>query len=219
MSVSLTISKNYFEDVNEVRSTFYLPAEMKDRVTYLKAIPCSIAANLIDMTAGLFWGTVNLLSGGTQEGIRQKASHNLDAFQNIVAQPFQFTIGLLHPKALHLWKNETLWDDYLKSMFLSGFFFDWVDPHIYGIAFELARSENFFKREIATRLTHALRLLVAVITRTADAIIGVITGIFAILTLGRFDLINKVAYRALQAPALISDVFNIGKCIVYPYIS
>jgi hypothetical protein len=50
-----------------------------------------------------------------------------------------------------------------------------------------------------------------VITRLVDGIIGVIAAVLSFLTLGKVASINNVAYRALQAPGIVKDLF---KCTI-----
>lgn len=65
---------------------------------------------------------------------------------------------------------------------------------------------SFFKRHFVSRGATALLLLGSIVTRTVDAVIGVIAAIGSIVTLGKFASLNNTAYRGLQFPGIIHDI-------------
>lgn len=73
------------------------------------------------------------------------------------------------------------------------------------------RSDNFVKRHVISRLTYALLAMASLVTRTVDGIICMPIAAASILTCGTFPTLNNIAYRSLQAPNIINDLFY---CIV-----
>jgi hypothetical protein len=69
------------------------------------------------------------------------------------------------------------------------------------------KSDNFLKRHVASRLTYALLAVSCLATRVADGAIGVAAAGLSVLTGGNFESLNNLAYRTLQAPGIINDLF------------
>lgn len=88
-----------------------------------------------------------------------------------------------------------------------GFLSDLVINPLKDIARSCYNSDNFLKRHVASRLTYALLAVSCLVTRAVDGIIGIPAAGLSILTGGKFESLNNLAYRTLQAPGIINDLF------------
>jgi hypothetical protein len=79
---------------------------------------------------------------------------------------------------------------------------------------ECSKSENFFQRHVASRLTYALAALASLVTKVVEGIISIPIVAASIVTLGNFTFINDLAYRTLIASSLITDTFVIFPILV-----
>lgn len=89
----------------------------------------------------------------------------------------------------------------------AGLFTKFVKIPLMHHAKKFSESENCFVKYVVSRLTYALMGICCIITRLVDLIFGLIAGLASILTLGKIDFINRVAYEGLMAPALIFDLY------------
>ncbi|MCC5831695.1 MAG: hypothetical protein JJU12_01450 [Chlamydiales bacterium] len=63
-------------------------------------------------------------------------------------------------------------------------------------------------RHIVSRLTVILRTVASLITRIVDFPIGLIAGLFSLLTFGRYESLNNAALRGLQITGIVTDLFE-----------
>lgn len=66
-------------------------------------------------------------------------------------------------------------------------------------------SNNPFKAHFISRMAYSLAPLVATITRTSEAIFGLVAATISIITLGKYEKCNMLAMRGLLISALIED--------------
>ena len=209
MTVSDALLK-YSHFVKESRSQWDFAEERGSRLNYALLIPLSFVLNTLDTLGGIFAGVANVATGGAYPSLKSYTVNNLKGAESLLAQPFQFIIATLRPDAVI--KGQSKKD----SVDNTGFFAAVADGFLTGIALTCQQSKHRMISEGVSRLAHTARLLVAIITRTVDIAIGVIASVFALLTTGYFDELNRVAFRGLQSTALLSDIFLIAKEIVNP---
>jgi len=89
----------------------------------------------------------------------------------------------------------------------TGYLSDLIINPLKDIGRSCYNSNNFLKRHVASRLTYALLAVSCLITRAVDGVIGVVAASLSILTGGKFESLNNLAYRTLQAPGIINDLF------------
>lgn len=81
-----------------------------------------------------------------------------------------------------------------------------VDSEI-NAAKKFADSKNILVRHIFSRIGFAFTLPTSMITRVADAALGLVAATFALITLGKISSLNNFAYRNINLPGLIPDMF------------
>lgn len=186
---------------------------------YLVLTPWSTVTSVADTIVGVGAGIASIATGGAHKATFKFAMHHLDSSRKIVAQPYVNLLKTLNPE-VELTSN-TLPEDadtrYLQSLKSDGypligangdgFVTHYVTEALKNVARSCYKSDNFFKRHIASRLTYLLLAISSVITRVVDGIIGVIAAVLSFLTLGKVESINNLAYRALQAPGIVNDLF------------
>jgi len=91
-------------------------------------------------------------------------------------------LNALNPKA-------TVFDsDQIFSEESNGLITDAVSEALENKAYQCVKSDNFFKRHIASRLTYSLLAVSSVITRLADLINGVVAAVFSFLSMEKSTL-------------------------------
>jgi len=73
-------------------------------------------------------------------------------------------------------------------------------------AHSYARSKNFIVNQGLARLSYAAAGIAAIVARTAQAAIALIAISASLLALGKIKFLNRIAFRTLDAPAIIHDV-------------
>ena len=144
---------------------------------------------------------------------------------DLVAKPYYHLVKTINPAAKFTCLEEDSrfldLDDYIEPAMISGKG-DGLITNVWKgfqstITRDLLESKNFFKKEILSRLSHFVAIVAAVITRVADAILGAIAAVLSLITLGNFHTLNNVAYRGLQAPAIINDILFHTRKILNPH--
>lgn len=77
-------------------------------------------------------------------------------------------------------------------------------------------SNNFFEREIVTRLCVTLTAVAAVIARVIDTIFGVMVAAAAVCTLGTIEKVNSMAHHELRFPGILIDGTDLVRNIINP---
>jgi len=189
------------------RSSFF-QREVMSRLGYGAIVaPMSGITAAIDTILGLGASLAAAATLGTHHRTNEFAFYHLSISNTILANPYKFALLGLNPHA-------KVKDEGDNCGFISGY--------VIGALAQFAQDSyelgsNMFIRQVVSRLTYAVALVASIVTRVADAIIGVAYGILSFVTLGKFETINSVAFRALQAPGVISDIILAALFCLNPY--
>lgn len=188
---------NYI-DSNWCNKKKLLKTRIFTRGAHLLLIPPSFIISAIDIVIGLGAGIGAVCTLGKHRRTFIIARDHLSMSNNLFLAPYWLFLFTLNPKAAKL-AMITREDD----SFLS----DSVITPLKKIARTCYNSDNFLKRHVSSRLTYALLAISCLVTRVADGVIAIPTAGLSILTGGKFVPLNNLAFRTLQAPSLIDDLF------------
>ncbi|NGX60679.1 MAG: hypothetical protein K940chlam9_00146 [Chlamydiae bacterium] len=204
----------------------------------LGLIPVSIVGCGLGVAVGVPLSIANCLTGRQFRKL-DEVSHNLLYWggNSAIALPFRKVLHFLNPSAKITDRDDSVFIgstgiDFSRLGFLTGIAYDKIarfreeDRTVQGELFHytdhgwaqsLAKSDSFFKREIASRLCYGLLLLTCVITRVVDSMIGAIAAVFALLTFGYFEELNSLAYNLFRITGIVYDLFYCLSHMVNPH--
>lgn len=213
-------AENFIESNWVVSSrTNFVKKHVFARGGHLALVFWSVVMSGADSIIGVGAGLASVLTGGRHRPTFKCALIHLDSSRQIIALPYVNLLKTLNPDATFSGSmaNMSYMDRYLartigrKDAFITsdgdGFITHYVSGTLKSIARGCYNSDNIIKRHLVTRLTYVLLAITSVITRIVDGIIGVIAALASFLTVGKFESINNLAYRGLQTPGIINDLF------------
>lgn len=201
------------------------------RAAYLILTPASFVTSALDTLVGLGVTIGTILSGRNKKVFDFTMLH-LDSTNKLALRPYANFLKTINPEACFtkgledIPYNESYVDRRLISAAQSlgfhyqepkisakgdGFVSDLVIEPLKGVARRCYKSENFLKRHVASRLTYILLAISCVVTRAVDGVIALPAAVLSILTVGKIQSLNNLAYRTLQATGIISDL---AYCII-----
>jgi hypothetical protein len=196
---------NYIE-TNWILShkTTFLKKQVLARGAYFCLTPAAFITHAIDTIIGLGIGLGALCTLGIHKPTVKMAINHLSDSKQLFANTYINFLKFINPGAyadLNSSQEPTI------SAEGNGFLSDFVDKPLRDLARDCRNSDNILKRHITSRLTYALLAISCLVTRAIDGIIGIPAAALSILTLGKFESLNNLAYRTLQAPGIIRDLF------------
>ena len=199
---------------NEISYRFYyyihtkenLPLAVK-KICLLNCSATFLITSTVDLAIGVLSSCANLLTLGLINKLHDYSLFTLKSGANgLLAKPFGCFLQALSDLSL---KNERyLFKDSQNLMDQrNGYLTDYI--YSFGeIPTKLtSQAENFLGRHIGSKLSYPLLLVSCAITRVVDLLLGVGASAIAILTFGQFEKIYQLAFKALQAPAILYDIF------------
>ncbi|MBS4168512.1 hypothetical protein [Parachlamydia sp. AcF125] len=193
------VSKNWVLS----KKTNFLKKHVIARGAYLALVPSSFVTSALDTIVGLGTGVGVFLTLGKQQKTFTIAFNHLINTDRLVAQPYAHFLKMVNPKAE--FSDERC-----------GIITYPVAGALDKKAEKFSSSNNFLKRHVASRLTYALLAISCLVTRAVDGIIGIPTATLSVLTAGKFESLNKLAYRSLKAPGIIADLFGCTLNVIDP---
>lgn len=188
--------------------TTFLKKHVLVRGAYFVLAPASFIASAIDTIIGLGAGIGAICTLGKHQRTFEVAFEHLSSSNKLVVRPYANILQTINPEAKF---SGNLACPGNKSPMISGhgdgFISDMVISSLKNVAIACYRSNNFLKRHVASRLTYALLAVSCLVTRAVDGIIGILAAGLSILTVGKFESLNNLAYRTLKAPGIINDLF------------
>lgn len=178
------------------------------RSGWLRLAPMYLASTLIDTTLGVGAGVASILTLRKYSKLNKVSEDMLSSSSFIISGPALLLLCTLNPRAKFEPKNDKNPSSPLIGVMGGGFVADYVRKELSTVAKNCWESEDPLKKHVGTRLTHALILVTAVAARVVDLVIGLLAFVAALLTFGKVITLNNLAYRGLQAPGLIEDVFK-----------
>ncbi len=157
-------------------------------------------ANPIEKTSkslvGIIFTPISLFGNRRFADVTKTLSFNS---VNLLANPFLSNLKIVNCE------SELVDKPYLDSSF-SPIARRYARP-IFDYAGQLNQNENtFMKRQVTARVVYAAAGIVAVCTRIADLVLGLISGSAALITLGTISPLNSYAYASLKGTGIISDL-------------
>lgn len=196
----------HYVDSNWVQSdeTTFLKKHVLARGAHILLTPSSFITCAVDTIIGLGAGLGAICTLGKNKQTFKVACSHLSSSNKLFVRPYVNFLKTINPEAKFS-------GDAAKQAMISGngdgFLSDLVIDPLKNIARNCYNSDNFLKRHIASRLTYALLAVSCLVTRAVDGIIGIPAAGLSILTGGKFESLNNLAYRTLQAPGIINDLF------------
>lgn len=180
-------------------------------------VPGSFVASILDTCRGVPEGLIAGLpiavlremgyANKLAEEVFLDAEKHISHSRLIVADPFKHLLQTINPKVL---RN----DEGCISMDGDGF----IASGVGAVVESLTKTKSSLYRHTVSRLVYALAPIALVIARIADAIIGLVAAPLALLSCGirPVPFLNHLAYRGLQAPGLISDLYQCAIGFINP---
>jgi hypothetical protein len=198
-SASTNVVESYIiSNLSHSSTESFIKANILSRSLHLILTPISFITNSIDVIIGFGAGIGAICTLGKHEPTFTVAVTHLDNAKNLALGPYKNILRTINPNIIFS-KNPDVYGE--------GFLSDFIIATLSPIAADFSDSDNFLKRHVASRLTYALLAIACLVTRVVDGIISIPAAALSILTIGQFASINSLAYRTLQAPAIISDLF------------
>ena len=218
VTYATTKPAEHYVDRNWVQSdeTTFLKKHVLARGAHLLLTPASFITSAVDTIIGLGAGIGAICTLGKHRQTFKVASNHLSSSNKLFVRPYVNFLQTINPEAkfsgdaanqpyivryLGLAKQATISGDG------DGFLSDLVINPLKDTARTCYNSDNFLKRHVASRLTYAVLAVSSLVTRAVDGIIGIPAAGLSVLTGGKFESLNNLAYRTLQAPGIINDLF------------
>lgn len=199
-------------DNSSTTNDSFLKSQVLARAGFLASIPSSTITSAVNMIVGVGAGFATIVTGGKCSSSFRLAMDSLDNSQKTVSVLYMNFLKTLNPQARFV--------NHSKAFITAdgdGFITNQISTALKALALNYLSSENVFKRHIASRLTYALLAISSVVTRVADGIIGSVAAVLSLLTLGKVESMNNLAYRGLQIPGIIKDLFYCAAKIINPW--
>ena len=213
-------AENYI-DSNWVRSdeTTFIKKHLLARGAHFFLTPASFITSAIDTAVGLGVGIGVICTLGMHLPTAKVAFNHFSSSNKLFVRPYVNLLQTINPKARFSGDlaNQTYvvrflaqcnnYEPPVVSGDGDGFISDTVITSLKSVARTCYNSDNFLKRNVASRLTYALLAISCLVARVVDGIIGIPAAGLSILTGGKFESLNNLAYRTSQAPGIITDLF------------
>ncbi|MBA3956816.1 MAG: hypothetical protein H0X51_00260 [Parachlamydiaceae bacterium] len=160
----------------------------------------SVVCNSTDLLRGLIFGIGTLLTAGLHSNTYSRSMKYLSSSNYIAAETYLHLLSAVNPD----YANSR---DCLLSPDGHGIIAVVVDKHFRKFATKCNNSPNLFVNQVVCRLTYLSLILAQIICRVADGVLGVIGMAFSFMTIGKITFFNRLAFRGLQAPGLLRDIF------------
>jgi hypothetical protein len=194
--ISDSILRKGYEQIKQYRnSTSFFKREVVSRCGSLAILPFSIIGSALDSLAEIVVKLASLGTLGMHKWSYPRIKHYAHAKHAEALAPTIYItlLCVLNPRA----KLDHPDGNALITSFVTGKLESLASVH--------AASDNLLKRYVTSRLTYALLAPSQIITRTADAIIGIGAVFYSFLKLGTDEKVNTFAANQLQLFTCIPD--------------
>ena len=170
--------------------------EVLPRLSYTIALPLFLICEPIALAWAAVTGAAALVTPWKRKEITQHAIKCLsEASSCAIGGVYTLFLNILNPKAKHV--------DDPKKVLPTGLL---TEP-LENLALTCSKSNDFWKRHVASRLIYAVLPLSCLVTRVWNGVIGALAIVPSILTFGTCKSLNCWTEEGLKAPAIISDIF------------
>lgn len=222
----------HYVEKNWVNSYDCVKREVFARGAHLALVPISTVTSALDTIVGSLAGLGAIGTAGLHKPTVELYRRNIDSSRKIAARPFVSFLKFINPAAKFSGDENFVRrpsydsdyfdgdEDYNKPKISgdgNGFITNGVRKYMSKAAIEFSFSQNVFKRHVLSRLTYALMGIASLVTRAVDGAIGLVAAAFSIITAGKFESLNNLAYRGLQAPGIIDDLFSSAIKFINPW--
>ncbi len=205
-----SVTPHFLNYSNEAHA---LNNDISTRAKFLLSAPASIIWSALKIILGLGGVVETIYAAGEQKEVVKNVYSLLSESKLILAQPYVYILKATNPKAK--FRNNILRslveEDMNKKVKIKrdgdGFISNGVILFFKKVAIRCYNSENLLKRHVASRLTYALLAISCLVTRIFDAIIALVAVPVSLWTNGHYQSLNNMAFRSLQAPGIITDLF------------
>lgn len=166
------------------------------RGAYFLLVPTVIITSAVDTIIGLGAAIVAISSLGDCRSIIEVADDHLS--MKLISVPYACILKVINPYAEFSEEDLVSYDGFISDLVIKRF-----NKKIK----ECSCSKNFLERYVISRVGYALLAICSVICRIVDAVIGVPVVTLSFLTAGKFSSLNNLAYRTLQSPKVVHDLF------------
>lgn len=189
------------------------------RSAHLILAPASLIPVAVDTIIGLGAAIGTLFTFGKHVPTYRITFNHLDSARKFLVYPYVNILRTINPEAIFSGNIEAASYQTTRSTHSSSYqakMLSWKGVGLIGglvfailkkSAGECYNSRYFLNRHVSSRLTYILLAVACVVTRVADGIIAVPAVGLSILTMGKFESLNNLAYRTLQFPSIINDLF------------
>lgn len=198
----------------KIRETSFFAEHIVARCSHFFLIPLSIIAGAFDSLGGIFLGIPMILTAGRFPKLNKYAFEQLYGSGEILAGPFRYLLKTLDPDIKFSFGNE-----FSIPAGGIGFITHYVLDALTLKAYSFLNSTSFFERHIISRLTYVLLGIACLVTRVVDGIIAIPITLLSLFFLGRVKWLNNIAFRALQVPNIIGDLFLCAMGIIDPSLN
>lgn len=205
-------------------------SNLSTKAAHLGLAALSFLTTSADSVIGLGAGFGTMLTYGKSMTVYKFSIYHLGSSKAVLLLPYKHLMEMINPEAkfsARVSQEATPFMRYLGSLVEdklpmitadgNGFISDLFVEPLKDIARTCYSSDNFLKRHVASRLTYALLAISCIVTRAVDGIIGVPAGLLSLVTGGKYESLNNLAYRSLQAPAIINDLTYCAIKVLNPF--
>jgi hypothetical protein len=189
--------------VNSTETTF-LKKQVLARGAFLALAPASLITIGVDTILGIGSGIAAICTLGKHKPIRKFASRHIVEANELFAVPYRSFLKAINPIA--------------KLDFTSGYMVTSLTQPLFDMADICKKSDNYLKKQVASRLTYALTAIACLVTSVVDGIFSLSFVALSILTAGKLKDVNNLAYKSLKAPGVIDDLYYLTLVTINPWV-
>ena len=178
-----------------------------ERLKHATLIPGYFICCTIDTVMGLGASIASFCTLGANKKIDNWTTYQLSQSSFILSKLFQQFLLTLNPKNSHLDTKKNL-PFGCNTKYVHSWEYETIQS---------SKSAYWLRRHLSTRLKAGLFLLACIITRTIDAIIGIIAACLSLLALGYYKRLNQIAFEGLQFPGVVFDIYVMCLDILNPF--
>jgi hypothetical protein len=157
---------------------------------------------IADTFIGLGCALGAIAAGGRSKTANQYTFNHLNSLNRFITRPHKYLVQTLNPHARFTPEGRI-------SSKGDGLITNFVKEKLNAALKSCTKPErNWAMRHIVSRLTIGLRTIASLITRIVDFPIGLIAGLFSLLSLGTCESLNNTAFRGLQVTGIVTDLLE-----------
>lgn len=182
------------------------------RLAYFLGAPVTLIGRIVDVAAGIFLGLGAIITAGKCKPIFEGAVVELDSASKIFPRFYVYLIKTINPSAEFKSNDATIHVPLEGDGYIAKFAHEELE-RLAG----LVSTKGIFNRHVTARLIFFLLIIVSIITRIEDTVIGAAAVVASFLTLGKIASINHLAFRAFRPTAIVKDLFYYTVKMINPW--